>query len=117
MKQLYTLNPDIKSSDELLDVYNKSIKTDNLLKDLCNILFVNPKPYVYYTIKRYIGTMVRACPYEDVVRYVYRFVTDTDKWSYNFPRKVEYKRKSRVEDILRIRKKRNMSPTELVMYE
>ena len=110
MKPLYTLNPDIKSSDEFLEVYNKSIKTDNLLKDLCNILFINPKPYVYGTIKVYFGKVVPKKSIEDVVRGMWRFVVNIDEWTYNFPRRVESHRQRNVDDILRIRKKRNMDP-------
>lgn len=117
MKQLYTLNPDIKSSDELLEAYNKSIKTDNLLKDLCNILFINPKPYVRHTIYAWLGTMVPRRPIEVVVYGMWRFVTSTDEWAYKFPIKVETRRWKDVRDMLHIRYIRRQDPTTQAEYE
>jgi hypothetical protein len=115
MKQLYTLNPDIKSSDEFLEAYNKSTKTDNLLKDLCNILFVNPKPYVRHTIYAWLGTMVPRRPIEVVVQGMWRLVTG--EWTYKFSHKVETRRWKDVRDMLHIRYIRNLDPESKAEYE
>lgn len=113
MKQLYELNQNIKSGEDLLVEYEKSVKTDNILKDLCNILFVNSKPYVYYTIKAYLGCMVVQHPRDDVVRYLWYFVTGLE----GFYGRVESKRKSRVDNILNIRYRRSLDPVLLAEYD
>jgi hypothetical protein len=113
MKQLYTLNPDITSSDVFLEAYNKSVKTDNILKDLCNILFVDPRLYVYYTIKKYISGAVRLYSSEFVVDYMWNFV----KYTNDFSGKIQSNRESRVRNILQIRYKRNMDPETLAKCE
>jgi hypothetical protein len=117
MKQLYTLNPDIASGDEFLDAYNKSIKTDNILKDLCNILFINPKPYVHGTIKVYFDKVVHEKSIEVIVRGMWRFVThsvlDADKFSH----KVDFYRQLKVRNILQIRYKRSLDPESLAKHE